>query len=530
MNQGIVLRGEGVVRSTNRCPGKEHKKDHFCVSVNVHEQIFKCHSCGTGGSLIDWISVEKRKSIPDVLKELGNEIEGEQPQVESKPTGKLQIISTYDYEDDRGELVYQVVRYEPKTFRQRRPDKDGGWIKNMDGVTRILFNLSAVLMAKTVFCVEGERDVESLNALGFVGTCNVGGAGKWLDAYSDNLKGKEVIVIPDNDAPGKKHCDAVVASLTDKAGGIQVLILPDPHKDVSDFIGSFKTKELATEALEKLISKTPHTLKPLPVYTIQEMERKYIELVTRMDERSFDLSKFLPGFKQNVRPLIPGELVVVMANTGVGKTVIMQTMARSTAPLSTLFFELELPMEMMFERWVQMEVGCFSSDVVTEYQNRGVGLWKAYTGLNHVLICPESGLSSDNLQEYIERSELKFGNKPIVVFVDYIGLVKSKGSKSRYESVSMVAEDLKVIAKKTGTIIIVGTQVARDKNAKTLEVGLHDAKDSGSIENSAGLVLGCWRPASDHLVIKVLKNTKGFSGDVIDCRFDGAKMRITQTR
>ena len=83
-----------------------------------------------------------------------------------------------------------------------------------------------------------------------------------------------------------------------------------------------------------------------------------------------------------------------------------------------------------------------------------------------------------------------------------------------------------MIAKRTETIIIVGTQVSRNKNAETLEVGLYDAKDSGSIENSAGLVLGCWRPSPERINIKILKNTKGFSGDVIECSFDGAKMQI----
>ena len=173
-----------------------------------------------------------------------------------------------------------------------------------------------------------------------------------------------------------------------------------------------------------------------------------------------------------------------------------------------------------------MEVGCLGRDVEAEYKGSKPGLWKAYKGLNHVLICPSSGLTTDQIEDYINRSELKFGQKPVVVFVDYIGLVKSRASRGRYEGVSQAAEDLKVIAKRTETIIIVGTQVSRNKNAETLEVGLYDAKDSGSIENSAGLVLGCWRPSPERINIKILKNTKGFSGDVIECIFDGAKMQI----
>jgi hypothetical protein len=36
---------------------------------------------------------------------------------------KANVVATYDYTDDKGGLLYQVVRYEPKSFRQRRPDE-----------------------------------------------------------------------------------------------------------------------------------------------------------------------------------------------------------------------------------------------------------------------------------------------------------------------------------------------------------------------------------------------------------------------
>ena len=45
---------------------------------------------------------------------------------DESPKGK--IVAVYDYRDADGTLLYQVVRYEPKTFRQRRPDGNGGWI------------------------------------------------------------------------------------------------------------------------------------------------------------------------------------------------------------------------------------------------------------------------------------------------------------------------------------------------------------------------------------------------------------------
>src|SRR4051794_22411455 len=102
--------------------------------------------------------------------------------------GKPRIVATYDYRDERGQLLYQAVRYEPgldgepKTFRQRRPDGKGGWVNNLRGARRVLYRLPELLAAppeQLVFVVEGEKDVENLRAVECVATTNAMGAGKW---------------------------------------------------------------------------------------------------------------------------------------------------------------------------------------------------------------------------------------------------------------------------------------------------------------------------------------------------------------
>ena len=55
--------------------------------------------------------------------------------------------------------------------------------------------------AHPVFIVEGERDVLTLNELGIVATTNPGGAGQWRPEFSENLRGADVILVPDNDEP-----------------------------------------------------------------------------------------------------------------------------------------------------------------------------------------------------------------------------------------------------------------------------------------------------------------------------------------
>ena len=161
-------------------------------------------------------------------------------------TARSRIVATYDYRDGRGELLFQVVRYTPKGFRQRRPDRAGGWTWSTKGVERVLYRLPELLAAdrdETVFICEGEKDADNLAALGLVATTAPGGAGKWGQVSDlSALAGRRVVALPDNDSgqQGLRHCKDVAASLATIAFSVKVLSLPGlapAGEDVSDWIG-----------------------------------------------------------------------------------------------------------------------------------------------------------------------------------------------------------------------------------------------------------------------------------------------------
>jgi hypothetical protein len=120
-------------------------------------------------------------------------VQGSRPRQAGLPpfgsNGKAQqrVIATYDYTDESGALLYQVLGFEPKDFRQRRPDGVGGWLWKLDGVRRIPYRLPELIEAlaneRPVFVVEGEKDVEALAAISVPATCNPHGTGKWRDEY-----------------------------------------------------------------------------------------------------------------------------------------------------------------------------------------------------------------------------------------------------------------------------------------------------------------------------------------------------------
>jgi replicative DNA helicase len=144
---------------------------------------------------------------------------------------------------------------------------------------------------------------------------------------------------------------------------------------------------------------------------------------------------------------------------------------------------------------------------------------------DHVFICPKSKVTIEDMEEIIEQSELKIMRRPALVLVDYVGLMAG-GTGKRYERLSTIAEGLKTLARSTETVIIMASQIRRDPDR--LEIDLHDAKDSGSFENSAQLVMGAWRPSQDRMSIKILKQTKRAGQVTIECAFDGNRQTITE--
>jgi hypothetical protein len=164
-------------------------------------------------------------------------------------------VATYDYRALDGRVVHRTIRYEPKEFRQGRPDPDrpGRWIPSLDDVELLLYRLPELQRQTEVVLVEGEKDADTLAALGFAASCNAMGAGKWRSEYAEQLVdagAQRVAVLPDNDRVGHAHAEAVVASCAAHGLVARVIRLPgmpairDHHgEDVSDWLGQGHTAD-----------------------------------------------------------------------------------------------------------------------------------------------------------------------------------------------------------------------------------------------------------------------------------------------
>jgi hypothetical protein len=169
---------------------------------------------------------------------------------------KRRIVAHYAYRDPHGALLFEAVRFEPKSFAQRRPDGCGGWVWGLDGVQRVPYRLPELLNTLgTVYVTEGEKDADRLADMNLTATCNPCGAGNWRSEFSQHFEGREVLVLPDNDGAGLAHADDVARALYPVAKSVRVVWLSGvPEKgDVSDWLDAGHT---LTE-LEEIAAKTP---------------------------------------------------------------------------------------------------------------------------------------------------------------------------------------------------------------------------------------------------------------------------------
>jgi putative DNA primase/helicase len=213
--KGVKPAGDG--KWSAKCSAHDDRTASLSVSRgNDGRVLLHCHAgCGVD-AICSAIGITKADLFP--------------PREDHRGYGAAKkIIAAYPYHDSDGVLVYEVCRYQPKGFRQRRPDGSGGYIWSMEGITRILYRVPELLNSAEdrpddwVFICEGEKDVDALRVAGLIATCNVGGAGKWRDEYSEVLRGRRVCIIADRDEPGRKHAQAVAASLHGIVAEVKVI-------------------------------------------------------------------------------------------------------------------------------------------------------------------------------------------------------------------------------------------------------------------------------------------------------------------
>jgi hypothetical protein len=164
---------------------------------------------------------------------------GERPKTNGHAGAQQQgrLVATYDYRDDKGALLYQVLRFEPKDFRRRYP--------NGKTDRRVLYRWPDLLqfLDATVFICEGEKDADRVASLGHCATTVA--SGKWTDDCVKALNGRDCLILEDNDEEGRKKALDAAKHLHGVANSIRIVPLPylPAGGDVSDWLDDVRLWE-----------------------------------------------------------------------------------------------------------------------------------------------------------------------------------------------------------------------------------------------------------------------------------------------
>ncbi len=402
------------------CPIHHGKKSSF--SINPETGLWSCHSgCQRGGDLIELEKALTGMSFPEARESVCR-IVGRS----SDANGELAM--QYSYQDSTGAPIYRKVRRSGKSFRWEMLGSDGKWTPGLKGVTRVLYNLPDVISAETVVYCEGEKDAKRLREAGFVAT-TAGAASDWRPEFAQEFEGKTVIVLYDNDAPGKKHALQVCRALLPVAVEVKLVDLPgvSEKEDVSDWLDAGHR----IEELRQLIDSSE-------ALTAVSLLAKPDELLGSAPEAAdgprvvFDVSQ-LPSvwdIEANLEWAVDGLLVrggvtLMTAESGTGKSWVGYAIAgavahgspfadRETAKMPVLYLDGENPLYVVKERLLAL--GIQETDSV-----------KIWGGWNDP---PPTGPSEDPVIRFAKEKQGLIICDPLVAFHD--GSEQDAGDTRRF--------------------------------------------------------------------------------------------------
>ena len=340
------------------CPFHEDKKPSLSVFQRDGTWGWKCHGCDAGGTIIDFVMKKEGISLPPEAAERVMKLEGigDNPGSSFKP--KLKEVRKHSYTDENGVELWQKVKFDDGSFRCRHKGPDGKWIYKLEGVRRVPYRLHAIKDAKAVVICEGEKDAETLAALGYAATSGPSGKDSWPDEIIPVFKGKEIRILYD---VGQDDAEwALAKKLSSVCTHIAILQvpLPDHEADITDYLDQFKTDDEKRDAFLGILAKE-EKYKPEPG-TSTGLSMSFIsgkELKTK------DIS-----VEWTVEKLIPEQAITIVHGAGgMGKTWLLLQLAKAvsegqpflglhTKKKTVYYCDFESPAPVLIERVKKLDI------------------------------------------------------------------------------------------------------------------------------------------------------------------------------
>lgn len=273
---GVQWRGKDSFQCS--CPTHADDKPSLTISFKDEKILFHCHAGCNPADILEAVGLEwsditgKEKKTYTWEDKLGYGIS-------QKAGMECSFVGEYKYTDEDGKYLYSKVRYEGGGKKHIRyiivDEKNDSYSYPPQGFQHTLYRLPQLIKAVQegypVYYVEGEKDVDTLRKFGRTAT-TAGGAGDWKPEYAKYFKGATVIVLEDNDEPGRKLREQVVRDLLKYAFLVKWTITSEQeHGDVTDYIAEDHTIEDINQLVSAAAEQGNYKYAPW-VYTTEDRQ------------------------------------------------------------------------------------------------------------------------------------------------------------------------------------------------------------------------------------------------------------------
>jgi len=257
-----------------------------------------------------------------------------------------------------------------------------------------------------------------------------------------------------------------------------------------------------TGALERIESvQAGNTAGPV---TMMQAGKRWLELVEQAKSGEPRITTGVSDLDRRIGGLMPGDMCVIAARPGVGKTALLTQIAGHVSKeRAVLIFSLEMTRDQIVSRMVTQATG--SPDVLRALRSGHQDteeMWMATTAAmgdlskRKLFVDDRPSLDVSEI-EIVARSYVRKHGVALIA-IDYLQLARCR-TENRFQEVSEISRRLKGLAKTCGVPLIALSQLRRPQGAVSVdrEPSMNDLRESGQIEQDADQVILLHRDTHD---------------------------------
>ncbi|RMF59966.1 MAG: hypothetical protein D6746_07500 [Bacteroidetes bacterium] len=206
----------------------------------------------------------------------------------------------------------------------------------------------------------------------------------------------------------------------------------------------------------------------------------------------------------------PGEVVMILGRSGVGKTAVGCNFAVNMQGTPTVFFSLEMPARMLLIRTAAIHsvTPTYVVEQQLRYENRSRAVERVVQDFPHLAIVDDTGVGFRQMGSILDELEDTWGVPVKAIIIDYLELLRPPlGTEGGTASVDTISRRLKEFARERDLVVMVLHQLSMtsarrgtSNKERVIDMGhlpvtRNDARYGG--DTAADYTVGVYRPALD---------------------------------